>query len=365
MDIQHIILFCGAQILGLLLILLRKKFRTVPNFMLMLVLISIITHYIYYYLFYTGYISYTSVSAYFIVPFATLAPLIVYYYVLSVIYGKIIFTKRSFLHLLPIIINGIIFILFINSIDQKQNLLFLAKSVTISLYIIYPYIMIKTLSEFYNYKGFSLKVFNYNKTKTSLIRLLVFMMTIHFCILVTKYTLPIFIEGGEKVMDIINLCFLMVLGYAISYVIISEPKIIQHSEDKIGLGGFKKYDKSKLTQTEAENNVSILNKIMEDDKPYLDSELNLAQFSALSKIPAHCISETLNGLIDQSFNEYVNNYRVEEFKKLALKDEFKQFTILALAFEAGFKSKATFNSAFKKFTGETPSQFLKSLTTSS
>lgn len=359
MDIQHLIIFCGAQVFGLQLILLRKKFRTLPNLMLMLVLFTIITHYIYYYLFYTGFISYTSNSAYLIVPFATLAPTIVYYYVVSVIYGRINFTNKSFLHLLPLLINGIIFVLFINSIDQKQNLLYLAKSVTISLYIIYPLLMIKTLADFYNHKVFSLKVFKYNKTKTSLIRLLVFMMILHFCILVAKYTVPYFIGGGEKTMDIINLCFLMLLGYAISYVIISEPKIIQYGEDKIGLGGFKKYEKSKLSRSEAENNVSILNKIMEDQQPYLDSDFNLAQFSTLSKITSHCISETLNGLVGQSFNDYVNNYRVEEFKKLAIKDGNKQFTILALAFEAGFKSKATFNAAFKKLTGETPSQFIK------
>ncbi len=365
MDIQYLIIFCGAQIIGLQLILFRKKFRTIPNLMLMLILFTIFTHYIYYYLFYSGIISYNSNSAYLIVPFATIAPPTVYYYVVSVIYGKINFTKRSFLHLIPLLINGLIFIFFIKESQYKYHLLYLAKSITISLYIIYPFIIVKTLASFYNQKGFSLKVFNYNKKKTSLIRLLVIMMTIHFCILVTKYTVPIFIEGSERIMDIINLCFLMFLGYAISYVIISESKIIHHAKDKIGLGGFKKYGKSKLSRSEAENNVSILNKIMEENQPYLDSDFNLAQFSTISKITSHSISETLNGLVGQSFNDYVSNYRVEEFKKLAHKEEFKHFTILALAFEAGFKSKATFNSAFKKFTGETPSQFLKKLIPSS
>ena len=109
MDIQHLIIFCGAQIIGLQLILLRKKFRTIPNLMLMLILFTIFTHYIYYYLFYTGNISYNSNSAYLIIPFATIAPPIVYYYVVSVIYGKINFTKRSFLHLIPLLINGLIF----------------------------------------------------------------------------------------------------------------------------------------------------------------------------------------------------------------------------------------------------------------
>jgi len=358
MDIQHLIVFCGAQIIGLQLILLRKKFRTLPNFMLMLILFNIICHYIYYYLLYAGIIQDKSNSAFVIIPFATLAPVVVYFYVVSVIYGKINFTRRSLWHLIPILVNGLIFILFINSSQYKQSLLYLAKSITISLYIIYPFLMLKTLAGFYNYKGFLPNVFNYNKKKTLLIRLLVYMMTIHFCIFVAKYSIPILIDGSDEIMDIVNLCFLMFLGYAISYVIISEPKTIQYAEEKVGLGGFKKYEKSKLTRSEAHNNVDILNKIMEDTKPYLDSEFNLAQFSSLSNINAHRISETLNGLIGQSFNDYVNNYRVEEFKKLAVKETYKHYTILALAFEAGFKSKATFNAAFKKLTGETPSEFM-------
>ncbi len=361
MDIQHLIIFCGTQIIGLQLILSRRKFRTLPNLMLMLILFNIFTHYIYYYLFYTDKIQYLSNSIFLIISFATLAPVIVYYYVLSVIYGRLRFTKKSVLHIIPILINGFIFILFINSTNHKQSLLFMANSITISLYIIYPLIMVKTLAGFYNHKGFSLKVFNYNKKKTSLIRLLVFMMTLHFCILVVKNNLPFFIDGGEKTMDIINLCFLMLLGYAISFVIISEPKTIQLSEEKIGLSGFKKYKKSNLTRSDAESHVKTLNKVMENVKPYLDSEFDLAEFSKLSNIPIHTLSEALNGLIGQSFNDYINNYRVEEFKKLALNDEFKKYTILALAFEAGFKSKATFNAAFKKFTGKTPSQFLKDI----
>jgi len=361
MDIQHLIIFCGAQVLGLQFILLKKKFRTFPNFMLMLVLTNIFLHYLYYYLFYRGVITYSSNLAYSIIPFATTAPVIVYYYVVSVIYGKINFTKRSILHIVPILINGIIFIFFIKSTIYKQELLFVAKSVLISLYIIYPFVILKTIASFYNTKGFIIRVFKFNKKKTSLIRLLVYMMILHFCILVVKNNLPLFVDGYQKTMDIINLSFLIFLGYAISYVIISEPKAIHLVEEKIGLGGFRKYEKSKLTRSTAEDNVKILNNIMEVSKPYLDSEFDLAQFSKLSKIPTHTISETLNGLIGQSFNDYVNNYRVEEFKILSSKKEYKNFTILALAFEAGFKSKATFNAAFKKFTGKTPSQFVKNL----
>ena len=192
-------------------------------------------------------------------------------------------------------------------------------------------------------------------------KLILCMMTLHFVILLMKNNLPLFVEGSEKIMNIINLSYFLVLGYALSYVIISKSRSLQLVEKKKGLGGFKKYEKSKLTHSKALDNVRLLNGIMEDEKPYLDPDFDLVKLSALSRLPVHNISETLNGLIGQSFNDYTNNYRVEEFKKLALQKEYRNFTILALAFEAGFKSKSTFNAAFQKFTGVTPSEYIKQL----
>ncbi|MGZ2369418.1 helix-turn-helix domain-containing protein [Ancylomarina sp. YFZ004] len=359
MNIPYLILFCGAQIIGLIIILLRAKFRTLPNLILKLVLLNIITHYIYYYFFYKGLIDLDSNWPFVVVPIATIAPLMVYYYVMSVLYGKLKFTKVSLLHLIPHLINGLIFVSYLNTDSHKTTLLLIAKNVLISLYLIYPILILKMIGNFYQIKGFSLNIFNYNKKRTILIRLLCIMMTIHFVILVFKINLPLFIQGTEATMDIINLGFLVILGYAISYVIVSEPKSLHLSTEKVGLGGFKKYDKSKLTRTLAEENVLKMNQIMKEIKPYLDSDFNLTHFSKECQIPTHEISETLNGLMNQTFNDYINNYRVEEFKRISKITEYQNFTILAMAFESGFKSKATFNAAFKKFTGKTPSQYIK------
>ena len=89
--------------------------------------------------------------------------------------------------------------------------------------------------------------------------------------------------------------------------------------------------------------------------------MNLNLISDKLQIPAHHITETINGLIGQNFNEYVNNYRIEEFKILLKNKKYEHFSILALAFEVGFKSKGTFNAAFKKFTSQTPSEYRKEI----
>lgn len=359
MNIPSLIIFCSAQVIGLILILLRKKFRTLPNLILKLVFINIISHYIYYYLFYKGHIVTDSNWPYIVVPIAVIAPLLVYSYCMSVLYGKLKFTKYSFLHLLPFVVLGLLFIPYYQSETLKATYLLIAKNILVALYLLYPILILKMIGNFYQIKGFSLGIFNFNKKRTVLIKLLCTMMTIHFIILELKVNLPLLFENTEAIMDIINLSFLMILGYAISYVIISEPRTLPLSTEKVGLGGFKKYDKSKLTRKLAEENALKMNRIMEEEKPFLDSEFTLNRFSQLCDIPQHELSETLNGLMNQTFNDYINNYRVEEFKRLSKIEEYKNYTILALGFEAGFKSKATFNAAFKKFTNKTPSQYLK------
>ena len=96
---------------------------------------------------------------------------------------------------------------------------------------------------------------------------------------------------------------------------------------------------------------------METEKPFLDSSLSLAEMTEKLHLPGHIISEVLNGLLNQNFYDYINNYRIEEFKKLAYLKTNTNETNLNLAFKSGFNSKTTFNTAFKKFTKQTPSKF--------
>lgn len=98
--------------------------------------------------------------------------------------------------------------------------------------------------------------------------------------------------------------------------------------------------------------------VFKREKPYLDADLSIKKVVDLTDMPEHIISRAINHKADMHFFDYVNQYRVEE-AKLLLTDEtaVKQFTIEALAMQCGFSNKTSFNKAFKKFTGETPSAY--------
>ena len=61
--------------------------------------------------------------------------------------------------------------------------------------------------------------------------------------------------------------------------------------------------------------------------------------------------------MNKNFYDLINGYRVDEAKRLLVNPENKNYTILSVGFEAGFNSKTTFNTVFKKFTGLTPTDF--------
>ncbi|MEM8895131.1 MAG: AraC family transcriptional regulator, partial [Bacteroidota bacterium] len=68
---------------------------------------------------------------------------------------------------------------------------------------------------------------------------------------------------------------------------------------------------------------------------------------------------TINEQEGVSFSDFINKYRVEDAKKLLSSGRSKQVTILAISLEAGFNSKTAFYNTFKKFTGQTPTEFIK------
>src|ERR1044071_5488173 len=100
-----------------------------------------------------------------------------------------------------------------------------------------------------------------------------------------------------------------------------------------------------------------LRRIMDAEQPWKDSELTLPDLAARLNSTPHKLSEVLNAQVGQTFYDFVNGYRVREVQRRIKAGDARQLKLLALAMDAGFASKSTFNEVFKKHTSQTPSDF--------
>ena len=99
---------------------------------------------------------------------------------------------------------------------------------------------------------------------------------------------------------------------------------------------------------------------MECERPYKRAELTLGELAWALDTSPHRLSEVLNAQLRLSFHDFVNGYRVREVQKRLASPDGARYTYLALALDAGFASKSTFNAVFKKQTGMTPSVYRSS-----
>ncbi len=124
----------------------------------------------------------------------------------------------------------------------------------------------------------------------------------------------------------------------------------------------EKYLKSKLSREESKKYYSQLIDLMEKEKVYLEPNLNLPDLAKRMDLNPRYLSQVINENACMNFYDFVNQFRVEEAKKAILDPQNAHQDILTIAFDAGFSSKATFNTLFKKNTKLTPSQYRKSNT---
>ena len=94
--------------------------------------------------------------------------------------------------------------------------------------------------------------------------------------------------------------------------------------------------------TQKEKYLDKLTAFMENEKAYQSPELTLTQLSEQVKIPAHYLSQVINEKLDCNFLDFVNGYRVEDAKEKLIDPKFDHYTIVSVAYEAGFNSKSTF-----------------------
>lgn len=157
---------------------------------------------------------------------------------------------------------------------------------------------------------------------------------------------------------------LVILLYWIGYKALAQPRLFRADPlldalqplDDVPAADTRAVELPVLDDTLMAQAVRI-QQLVEKDKLYLDPELDLIKLSQHLGLPRYQVSAVLNGVIQKNFYDFINDYRIEAFKQLAGSASHAHYTLLALAYEAGFNSKSTFNAVFKKKTGQTPSQF--------
>ncbi len=115
-----------------------------------------------------------------------------------------------------------------------------------------------------------------------------------------------------------------------------------------------------ISESENQNFIDLL-ELMQQEKPFLSGDLTLDKLAKLLNTNRTYLSQTIKENTSSSFNDFVNEYRVDEARRMLSESEFEHLSIEGIANSVGFNSKSTFNKSFKQFTGITPSYFRNSV----
>ena len=301
---------------------------------------------------------------------------LIYLYIIVLI-DKKKWSKKDYLHFFPYLIN--LFILapfFIKSSEEKIAILdYFTTSITqgTDLYFFYSFILrlaISVISFLYAFESIKIlrsyrsrllnEYSSTEKIKLEWLRTLLYsFMFVSFVFIVASL-----ITKGDRYpqfdYNIYYFFSIFILIYFMSYKALSQPKLIQlYNFDY----EFEVTPKLKIPekQNDLSDGVKKLKQYMLKEKSFLNGELTASELAKELNISRHQLSRLLNEKLGKNFYDFINEYRVEEFKRRLKLPENDQLTLLGIAFDSGFNSKTTFNTIIKRSTGLTPSQYKKSL----
>lgn len=146
-----------------------------------------------------------------------------------------------------------------------------------------------------------------------------------------------------------------VFVFAIGYFGLKEGHILREPTTK-GM-----YSSSPLSNNDFAKIKIILDELTQEKKFFLDPNLKISDLALQIGIPTHHLSQYFNSSLEITYYDYINCFRIDELKRRIVRNELTTLSILGLAYDCGFNSKATFNRAFKKQSGQTPSEYIKSI----
>lgn len=121
----------------------------------------------------------------------------------------------------------------------------------------------------------------------------------------------------------------------------------------------KPFHSYELTAERIENISEQLHKFVLEKEPFLQFGYSIRDLAEDIDIPAYQLSAFINRELGLNFNDYLNQFRIRYCEELIQKGMVSQLNLKGLALKCGFTNRNTLTTAFKKFTGFTPSRYLK------
>ena len=300
-----------------------------------------------------------------------------YYYILTLVSDKIQIKSKDFVHLIPFVLFNIYLILSSLSpeISEKLNIEKLALVNNPPLLFLVFLILtafsgtIYFLLTFKLFKRLDINIFNNFSNSANIdldwLRKLVLLFGVVWTALISITVIHHIFQMFSMVFCTDGLflslsVFVILIGYfGLKQKVIFTTEDIIVSDDITKVQA--KYSGSRINDSEALQYSEKLNSHMNLSRPYLNPDLTLPQLATEIGISTHLLSQVINEYFKLNFFDFINQYRVEAFKEKIVNSKYGNYSILGIALECGFNSKSAFNRIFKKYTGQTPSQYKESI----
>jgi len=294
-----------------------------------------------------------------------------YLYVLSVCYSDFKLKPKYLLHLIPFLVVNLLFVPRFYAVDMDSKIDFIANRqdmielefihwllhFQIVIYFTAVFLLLRKAKKLYleNNSGANLNSYNWLFQLTSV-------LTVIYLIVIMKNIFKF--SDYSYVSDWIKIGILCTQPFIICwylYKALNDPGLFRNIDSKLKLVSDLILEEKKIAPEILNEDLLKLKKYMINEKPYLNPALTIQDVSKEMNVPVRELSVLINHQLGKHFYDFVNTYRIENAKEI-LKDSSKsKVTILEILYEVGFNSKSSFNSAFKKHTGNTPTEYRKSL----
>ncbi|ARV16912.1 helix-turn-helix domain-containing protein [Polaribacter sp. SA4-12] len=293
---------------------------------------------------------------------------LLFLYILSIIYSNFKLKKIHFVHLLPWLICVVVLIpnfflvdeeskiQFLNNFNETSEgkfLSFLGYAISLIYFVAELYYVIryrKLLLENYTDK-------NAFKNYKWLKQLLILITVGQVLTIIKNVSRQGYSAEVTDILRIITLTFGVFLIFWLVFKALNSPKLFRGID--VNLVASKEIVLDENLNTKTAQQIELLKKYMEDNKPYLNPSLTIRNLALEMNISMRELSVLINQNLNQHFFDFVNEYRIKEAMKILKDPSKKAFTVLEILYKVGFNSKSSFNTAFKKHTGYTPTQYRK------